>query len=113
MPLAFYTWIPHGLKALFRNSILYSLAEWLHHRSFILNLGNSLGFKSSKQISLRLRNLHSLLDPFNSHVVFDIGANVGDMAATYVHAGCRVVAVEPDPSNLRVLYNRFRFIPAI
>ncbi len=40
-------------------------------------------------------------------LVFDIGANVGNKAAEYLEAGCRVVAVEPQKSCAQQLTLRF------
>ncbi len=41
-------------------------------------------------------------------LVFDVGANVGDMSECYLDLGCRVVAVEPDERCGRVLRRRFQ-----
>jgi FkbM family methyltransferase len=40
-------------------------------------------------------------------LVFDIGANVGDMTALYLKLGARVVSVEPQEECLRILEKRF------
>lgn len=40
-------------------------------------------------------------------LVFDIGANVGDLSRVFLAMGYRVVACEPDPENFRVLKARF------
>ena len=41
-------------------------------------------------------------------VVFDIGANQGAKTDIFLRMGARVVAVEPDPFNQRVLQQKFR-----
>jgi FkbM family methyltransferase len=43
-------------------------------------------------------------------LVFDVGANLGHYTETFVALGARVVAVDPDPRNVRFLRKRF---PAI
>lgn len=45
--------------------------------------------------------------------VFDVGANVGDMAEVFRHLADQVVCVEADPDTARVLVDRFRRCPAI
>ena len=40
-------------------------------------------------------------------LVFDIGANVGDMTALYLELGARVVSVEPQEECLKSLDLRF------
>ncbi|ULQ52993.1 FkbM family methyltransferase [Flavihumibacter fluvii] len=40
-------------------------------------------------------------------LVFDIGANVGDLSAVFLSMGQRVVACEPDPVNFQILKARF------
>lgn len=39
--------------------------------------------------------------------IFDVGANTGEKAATFIQLGARVVAVEPDELNLKRLRTRF------
>src|SRR6516162_5550083 len=41
-------------------------------------------------------------------LVFDIGAHVGDRTAAFCRLGCRVVAVEPQPSLVRLLRTFYR-----
>jgi FkbM family methyltransferase len=54
----------------------------------------------------RRREQHrSLLRP--GSLVFDVGANVGEMSHCYLALGCRVVAVEPDERCVRILQRRF------
>jgi FkbM family methyltransferase len=40
-------------------------------------------------------------------LVFDIGANMGHKCDVFLRLGCRVVAVDPDPSNVETLRQRF------
>ena len=46
-------------------------------------------------------------------LVFDIGANVGDMTALYLELGARVVSVEPQEACLRILEKRFGRNPGV
>lgn len=47
----------------------------------------------------------SILAP--KSLVFDIGANVGYKAEVYLKIGCQVIAVEPDPRNIKILKRIF------
>ncbi|MBN3925968.1 FkbM family methyltransferase [Nostoc sp. NMS4] len=40
-------------------------------------------------------------------LVFDIGANVGYKADVYLKIGCKVIAVDPDPRNIKILKRVF------
>lgn len=40
---------------------------------------------------------------------FDIGANIGSRTSLFLRLSKRVLSVEPDPENLRILQRRFRF----
>ncbi|MBZ5857157.1 FkbM family methyltransferase [Flavihumibacter profundi] len=51
---------------------------------------------------------YSQLPGISKGLVFDIGANVGDLTAVFLQMGNRVVACEPDPENLRILTARFQ-----
>lgn len=46
-------------------------------------------------------------------LVFDIGANVGNMTALYLELGARVISVEPQEECLRILEKRFGLNPAV
>ncbi len=46
-------------------------------------------------------------------LVFDIGANVGDMTALYLELGARVISVEPQEECLRILDRRFGQNPRV
>ena len=46
-------------------------------------------------------------------LVFDIGANVGDMTALYLELGARVVSVEPQEECLKILEKRFGRHPIV
>jgi FkbM family methyltransferase len=46
-------------------------------------------------------------------LVFDIGANVGDMTGLYLELGARVVSVEPQEECLRILEKRFGLSPKV
>lgn len=45
--------------------------------------------------------------PGEGGLVFDIGANVGDLSAVFLDMGYQVVACEPDLVNFRILQARF------
>jgi FkbM family methyltransferase len=49
----------------------------------------------------------AILEP--GATVFDVGANIGNRTALYADAGCRVIALEPQPLSARHLRYRFRF----
>lgn len=53
----------------------------------------------------RREHYRSLLRP--GSLVFDVGANVGEMSHCYLAVGCRVVAVEPDERCAGILRRRF------
>lgn len=40
---------------------------------------------------------------------FDVGANMGSRTSLFLRLGPKVVAVEPDPENIKILHRRFRF----
>ena len=46
-------------------------------------------------------------------LVFDVGANVGEMTALYLEIGARVVSVEPQEECVRILEDRFRKHPSV
>lgn len=46
-------------------------------------------------------------------LVFDIGANVGDLTALYLELGARVVCVEPQEACLKILEKRFGRNPGV
>jgi FkbM family methyltransferase len=49
-----------------------------------------------------------VLDGFRQgDVIFDIGANAGDKTDVFLRLGARVVAVEPDEANQKILRERF------
>src|ERR1700677_2886485 len=41
-------------------------------------------------------------------LVFDVGANLGNYAEAFCGAGATVIAIEPDPRNLKILRKRMR-----
>jgi len=87
--------------------LLYSGCNW---RTGILRLHSRV--RAVPKI-LRKRFTHSqsikLLKPWikKGDLVFDIGANVGDMTALYLELGARVISAEPQEDCLRVLEKRF------
>ena len=42
-----------------------------------------------------------------NHQVLDIGANEGFVTETFLDANLKVIAIEPDPRNIRILQARF------
>lgn len=61
---------------------------------------------SGKRKEVALQQLYALFAS-PGDLVFDIGANVGDMTQVLVSLGTRVVCVEPQTNCLRVLQRRF------
>jgi FkbM family methyltransferase len=63
--------------------------------------------KAKRRLSYRqsLRFHHALIK--ERSLVFDVGANVGDMTELYLELGSRVVAAEPQEACLRTLEKRF------
>ncbi|MBH8563900.1 FkbM family methyltransferase [Nostoc sp. CENA67] len=61
--------------------------------------------KKALQFNQSLLVESNLVDTNN--LVFDIGANVGLKAEIYSQLGCKVIVVEPDPRNVKVLRKRF------
>jgi FkbM family methyltransferase len=54
------------------------------------------------------RELLTQLKSKDQILVFDIGASIGQLTEVFLKENCDVVAVEPHPSNCRVLKLRFR-----
>lgn len=55
-----------------------------------------------------LRFYRSILDGLRpGSLIFDVGANDGSKTAIFLKLGARVVAIEPDRSNQRVLREKF------
>jgi FkbM family methyltransferase len=57
-----------------------------------------IGSKETKLARAKMREFISSLLP-NGSLVFDIGANIGSFSEVYAQAGCKVVAVEPNPAS--------------
>ena len=56
--------------------------------------------------NIRARRFHrQFIRP--GDLVFDIGANVGDRSEQYLSLGAKVVAVEPQTSCIKILFDRF------
>jgi FkbM family methyltransferase len=66
------------------------------------------GTRESEDKGIEVEFYRALLRGFKQgDTVFDIGANTGEKADTFVRLGARVVAVEPDELNLKRLRSRF------
>jgi FkbM family methyltransferase len=76
---------------------------------FGLAIARLFGVKAALNYQIRLKNFKDLFDSLQVSLIFDVGANIGDTSSIYVAAGCKVIAVEPDPKNLQRLASRFRF----
>ncbi len=87
-----------GLFERFRYSGLHFLLMRAYSRSYLDNLAREREF---------YRRLFAVTR-VSPRLVFDVGANVGDKTMTFTGLGARVVAVEPDPTNVRILGMRFR-----
>jgi FkbM family methyltransferase len=90
------------LKSYLIRNGLYEKWEWSQAQRIYLYFRNPAYLKYQKNLE---RRVAQMLEP--GSLVFDVGANVGAKTAAYLKAGCRVVAVEPDESNARVLTKRF------
>lgn len=66
-----------------------------------------------RRLNKRVSSLRNLLGPGRHKLIFDIGANVGNMSAAYACSGLSFIAFEPDPDNVNRLIMRFKFIPLI
>jgi FkbM family methyltransferase len=53
------------------------------------------------------RQYYEQVLPPKAALVFDIGANVGDLSAVFIAMGHSVIACEPDPENVRQIKPRF------
>jgi FkbM family methyltransferase len=84
-------------------------SDWLRDTPIGLACEKILKVRSALDYQLRVRNFTVLFSQHSIRSVFDIGANIGDTSSIYLAAGCSVVAVEPDPANLRRLSSRFLF----
>lgn len=81
---------------------IYEKYEYsLLHRMYI-HINNPSFIKSQQQILLT--NKKRILP---NSLVFDIGANVGNKTDIYLKLGCKVISVEPDPKNVKILRRRF------
>lgn len=56
----------------------------------------------------REKRLYAELLPRESSLVFDIGSNKGYKAEIFLELGHRVLAVDPDPINIRIMRKRLR-----
>jgi FkbM family methyltransferase len=74
-----------------------------------LIIGRFLKIRSALSYQTKLHNFRDLFDLLSVKLVFDVGANIGETTSIYVAAGCKVLAIEPDPDNFRRLAARFRF----
>ena len=64
-------------------------------------------FHPEVERSRRSRDEHHRAFLRPGSLVFDVGANLGEMSLSYLRAGCRVVAIEPDERCARILRRRF------
>ena len=88
--------IGKGIYSLIRFSRFYSIYLRLFRKSiFKLNLSEKTFYKG--------------LFGYRGVLVFDIGANVGDKASLFSSLGQKVVAIDPDQANYRLLKRRFFF----
>lgn len=62
---------------------------------------------SLQQQFVQAKQYYSAVLPGQGGLIFDIGANVGDLSAVFLDMGYQVVACEPDLVNFRILQARF------
>ncbi|MEH2161083.1 MAG: FkbM family methyltransferase [Nostoc sp.] len=95
--------IKDQLKTILKETDLY---DKYYQRSSFHNLYISL-FRHDlvERNEKAFKFIKSILEP--DSVVFDIGANIGYKAVIYSKIGCKVIAVEPDPRNIKILQRVF------
>jgi FkbM family methyltransferase len=90
-------------------------------KSYIFLVFNKIGLKYTfyrvnfflkKLNGAHSKDFHRLLkfyQPFiqKGHIVFDVGANIGNRAEVFLALGARVVCVEPNPELVKLLSFRF------
>lgn len=81
-------------------------------KSSLLDLGlyhkiNNFRFRNDSKNALQTQFYQSVIKP--DHLVFDIGANVGQRSEIFARLARRVVAIEPQPNCIRHLKSRFKF----
>jgi FkbM family methyltransferase len=86
-----------GLYERVRSSFLYDL-YWRAADPTLLQ-------KRGDEINFFRRTLHGFR---KNDLIFDIGANHGYKSDIFLRLGARVVAVDPDPANHKILRQRFR-----
>jgi FkbM family methyltransferase len=95
------SYIPSGLKSMslyarLRNSCIQDLIWTVRDKQLIDSRRRQVEF------------YRGLLEGFRpGDLVFDIGANVGEKTDAFLRLGARVVAVEPDERNQRILIGKF------
>ena len=94
-------------------SFLVSFGQWKTDILRLHSRARALLKKARKHLShaQSLRFHQALIK--QGYLVFDIGANVGDMTALYLELGARVVSVEPQEECLRILEKRFGRNPRV
>jgi FkbM family methyltransferase len=95
------------LQRILRNLGLY---EWFKEETFAYDV--YCYFKEGRPVTWRRRELRfyrSLVGngPGQS-LIFDVGANRGKKTDVFLKLGARVVALEPDEANLRILAGKYR-----
>lgn len=92
-----------GIYHRLRASSLYDLYWGIFGRSIIEDRGKEVQF------------YRNLLEGYREgDLIFDVGANQGSKTEVFLRLGARVLAIEPDESNQRVLQEKFlkhRFTP--
>ncbi len=89
------------------------LYVWFKEETFAYDVYRR--FKDGRPISWRKRELgfyRELLGPAQDGLlVFDVGANRGQRTDVFLKLGARVVAVEPDETNRRLLARKYNWQP--
>lgn len=85
-----------GLYQRIKSSCFYDLYWWMADKQIITN--------RRKEVEFYRKVLRSLNE---GNLIFDIGANQGQKTDVFLRLGARVLAVEPDATNQRILKQNF------
>jgi FkbM family methyltransferase len=95
--------IKDKLKTILKKTKVYDnyYQQSYFHHLYIFLFRHDLVERNKKALNF----IQSILVP--DSLVFDIGANIGYKAGIYSKIGCKVIAVEPDPRNIKILKRVF------
>jgi FkbM family methyltransferase len=102
------------IKTLFQQTLRrLGLYVWFKEETLAYDIYRR--FKDGRPVNWRARELRfyrGLLGlPGGDFLIFDVGANRGQRTEVFVRLGARVVAIEPDETNQRLLARKFKSRP--